>query len=178
MRLLGSLWLIDAKVNHDQSNILVTIRGNRTIKTISAIQMEGPRPKLQELLVCCNFVEGLAYEEEECWLAIEQNVLAIGRVTLPKIEEDQGPENGANLPYLDRFYTFTEKDIEVKETSARVKVKNLKIITWTLFKSKQFRILNLKTNRDSEFFRINAHINEELAVQAESLFQDYEDVFA
>jgi hypothetical protein len=53
--LLGCPWLIDAKVNHDWGNNMVTIQGNGTIKIISISQHKGPRLKLLEMLVCYNF---------------------------------------------------------------------------------------------------------------------------
>lgn len=57
--LLGCPWLIDAKVNHDWKNNMVTIWGNVTIKTISVSKQKGPRSTLPEVLVCYNFAEGL-----------------------------------------------------------------------------------------------------------------------
>ena len=81
--------MIDAKVNHDWGNNLVTIRGNGTVKTVSVSQRKGPRPKLPEVLVCYNFTEGLTDEEEARWLATEQDLMAIGTVTIPRLDQDQ-----------------------------------------------------------------------------------------
>ena len=192
--LLGRPWLIDAKVNHDWGNNLVTIRGNGTVKTISVSQRKGPRPKLPEVLVCYNFTEGLTDEEEALWLASEQDLLAVGTVTLPRMEQnkdqdqikdqarnqdqDQGQEGGSERAYPDHFYSFEEGDIEVDETPAREKVKKLKIASWTLPESEQLRKINLGTEEEPQYLKINAAISPEQAIEAEALFREFKDVFA
>lgn len=126
--------LIDAKVNSNHSNSLVTIRNNRTVKTVLMNQRKEPRPKLPKVSVYYNFAEGLTNKKKELWLATKQDVLAIWTMTLPKIKGNQESVKRVEQPYLDHFYTFTEDDIEVDETHAPMNVENLKVVALILRK--------------------------------------------
>ena len=62
----------------------MTIRGNGTVKTISINQRKGPLPKLPKVLVCYNLAEGLTDEEEDRFLITEEDLFAVGTITLPE----------------------------------------------------------------------------------------------
>ena len=62
----------------------MTIQGNGSVKIISINQRMGPHPKLLEVLICYNFVEGLTNEEEDRFLSTEEDLFAIGTITLPR----------------------------------------------------------------------------------------------
>lgn len=82
-------------------------------------------------------------------------MLAIGMVTLSKIEGDQGLVEEAIQSYLDHFYTFIEEDIKVKETLAQLKVEDLNVVALIFFKSEQLRKMNPEKKEDPQYLKVN-----------------------
>jgi hypothetical protein len=125
--LLGRPWLIDAKVTYDWGNEVVTIRGNGTVKTILVNQRTGPYPKLPEVLVCYNFVEGLTDEEEDRFFSTKEDLFAIGTITLFGDLGGTCSEGADPSSYPKHFSTYTEGDIVVDETPIKTKVQDMRI---------------------------------------------------
>ncbi len=69
--LLKRPWLRDAKVTHDWGNNTMTIQGNGTVITIIVIKHLGIEVKWPKMLWCCNYQNGITYEEEDIIFAIE-----------------------------------------------------------------------------------------------------------
>ncbi len=63
--LLGRPWFKDAKVTHDEGNIVITIQGNGIIKTILVSKKLGAKTKRPQVLVCYDLIKGLINEEED-----------------------------------------------------------------------------------------------------------------
>ena len=78
----------------------MTIRSNGTVKTISINQRKGPLPKLPEVLVCYNLAEGLTVEEEDHFIRSEEDLFAVGTITLSENLHVSLPD-GVNLYQAD-----------------------------------------------------------------------------
>jgi hypothetical protein len=63
--LLGRPWFKDAKVTHDEGNIVITIQSNGIIKTILVSKKLGTKTKRPQVLVCYDLIKGLINEEED-----------------------------------------------------------------------------------------------------------------
>jgi hypothetical protein len=59
--LLGRPWFRDAKVKHDWANIVITIQGNGTIRTMSINKKLGAKTKRPRIFVYYDFLERLTY---------------------------------------------------------------------------------------------------------------------
>lgn len=205
--LLGRPWLIDVKVTHDWGNKLVTIRGNGTVKTISINERTGPLPKLPEVLVCYHLAEGLTDEEEDRFLQTEEDIFAVGNVTLPEnlrvplpdqadlqqadhrqadfaatdLRADLAPPtlpDPDTATYPDHFYTFSEGEMPIDETPVREKLGEMKVAGWNLTEEEHLRKINDGTEEEPKILKISTQLELALAQAAEDLLQEYTDVFA
>jgi hypothetical protein len=148
------------------------------MKIISVNQRKGPHPKLPEVLVCYNFVKGLTDEEEDRFLSTEEDLFAIGTITLHGDLVGTRSERANPSSYPKHFSTYTKENIVVDETLVKTKVQDMRIAAWTLLDKEQVRLLNVGTETEPTYLKVNTHLDQALAQEAEELFWEYKDVFA
>lgn len=168
--LLGHPWLIDAKVTCDLGNKVVTLQGNGTMKTILVNQRIRPRLKLPEVLVCNNIIEGLIDKKEDWFFSIEEDLFAIGTITLPRNLVGARSKGADPSSYSKHFSTYMEGDITVDETPIKTKVQEMRITTWTLLEVEQVQLLNVEIETKPAYLKVNTHLDQALAQEAKSSF--------
>jgi hypothetical protein len=133
------------------------------VKTISVNQRTGPYPKLPEILICYNFVEGLTDEEEDRFLSIEEDLFAIGTITLLGDLIGTRSERADPSSYPKYFSTYTKENIIVDEIPVKTKVQDMCIGAWTLLEDEQVQLLNVGTETEPAYLKVNAHLDQALA---------------
>jgi hypothetical protein len=97
------------------------------VKTISVNQCTRPCPKLPEILVCYNFVEGSILKEEDQILSSEEDLFAIGTITLHGDLVGTRSKGADPSSYPKHFSTYTEGDIVEDKTPIKTKVLDMRI---------------------------------------------------
>ena len=163
----------------------------------------GPLPKLLEVMVSYNLAEGFIDEEEDRFLMAEEDLFAVGTMTLPHnldvshstivdsyvaVADNVDLETtdvANNVPsaadpviYPDSFYTFTESTQKVDETPVRDKLRDVKVAAWNMTKEDQLHRLNIGTKEDPKIVKISAHLPTDQAQAVEALLREYTDMFA
>ncbi len=80
--LLGRPWLRDVKVAHDWGSNTITIRGNGTIETITITKHLGGEVRRPKMLLCYDYQNGIANEEEDIIFVIRLELFSIGIINL------------------------------------------------------------------------------------------------
>ena len=171
--LLGRPWLRNAKVIHDWANNQVQIMGNKTVKTVKINRQLGYETVTPHALVCYNFAEGMADDEETILLVADPTLQPVGTIDwdvlssqLPTSADDQ-----TNTP--DRLFPHSPGTISVDKTLIREKVKTMDVAYWTHNEQDKLQLLNLGTANDPKLVKLNANLNPQLTTDATSLFREY-----
>jgi hypothetical protein len=115
---------------------------------------------------------------EDRFLSSKEDLFAIGTITLHGDLVGARSEGIDPSSYPKHFSTYTEGDIVVDEILVKNKVQDMCIAAWTLFEEEQVRLLNVGTETKPVYLKVNAHLDQALAQEAEELFWEYKDVFA
>jgi hypothetical protein len=82
--LLGRPWLKVVKVAHDWGNDIVTIQSNGIVRIITVAKHLGSEIRKPEMLLCCNYQNGITNEEENIIFATKPKLFSIGTISLPE----------------------------------------------------------------------------------------------
>jgi hypothetical protein len=77
-------WLRDVKVAHDWGSNIVTIQGDRIVKTITVTKHLGGEVRKLEMLLCYNYQNGITDEEEDIIFIIKLKLFPIKTISLPE----------------------------------------------------------------------------------------------
>lgn len=175
--LLGRPWLTDAMVQHDWANKLVTITGNGKVRTIPVNTRVGPLPPTPEVAVCYNYAEGLTDQQELSLFLTEEDLVPICTIDVNQ-ELAKVREKVEARKFPQHFYETQSGTIKVNETPARLKVPGQNLSNWKISEDGAVRKINVGTDIDPKYLRMNARLEPKLAKAAEKVLREYSDVFA